>query len=319
MFTDQQKRELMYFKRRPTMISGTWMETSHSLSLWTMDRRDTLRAAQKISKFVWNEHVFAEKLNLAAREVQFNSHVLPGASTLDIKNNIQTHLNWQSPDSFEDRIILMSMLNDIEWTQKGNTETCLHNANVAAFATQIKPLSWRFLEPVLEKTWWYENSNEPHQVSHFTSSISATEPPWPGQMEKEGINYHFEGTYENKKILINTMLAGNLLCIYKCICQWHEPKNWFPPRRSEEEETSTPSSYLDCSKTAVRCYKSQRIPKHCFGELLNMQNLPERWKLDNPISPMNLLWMGTVVLFYAENTQSVKAFSKFKIANNSQR
>ena len=49
MFTDQQKRELMYFKRRPTMISGTWMEdeVTLSLSLWTMDRRDTLRAAQK--------------------------------------------------------------------------------------------------------------------------------------------------------------------------------------------------------------------------------------------------------------------------------
>ena len=33
----------------------------------------------------------------------------------------------------------MSMVNDIEWTKKGNTEICLHNAkDVAAFATHIK-------------------------------------------------------------------------------------------------------------------------------------------------------------------------------------
>ena len=41
---------------------------------------------------VWNEHGFAEKLSLAAREVQFIWHVLPGASFLDIKKHIQRYL-----------------------------------------------------------------------------------------------------------------------------------------------------------------------------------------------------------------------------------
>ena len=40
----------------------------------------------------WNEHGFVEQLNLAAREVQFVWHVLPRASTLNIKKHIQRFL-----------------------------------------------------------------------------------------------------------------------------------------------------------------------------------------------------------------------------------
>ena len=53
----------------------------------------------------WNEHGFVRPFNLAAREVQVISHVLRGASALDIKRHLQIHLNGQTPDSFDDRII----------------------------------------------------------------------------------------------------------------------------------------------------------------------------------------------------------------------
>ena len=37
----------------------------------------------------------------------------------------------------------MFMFNDTEWTKKGDTEICLHNAEeLAAFATQFKPGHW---------------------------------------------------------------------------------------------------------------------------------------------------------------------------------
>ena len=48
------------------------------------------------------------------RSAIFIWHVLPGASTLDINN----------PQSFADRIIVMSMMNDM--TKKGITEILLH-------------------------------------------------------------------------------------------------------------------------------------------------------------------------------------------------
>ena len=63
----------------------------------------------------------------AARKVQFIWYVPPGASTLNNKKHIQTHLNGRNPESFEDRIIFMSMFSDTDWTKKGNAEICLHN------------------------------------------------------------------------------------------------------------------------------------------------------------------------------------------------
>ena len=70
--------------------------------------------------------------------------------TLDIKKYIRRCLNGQILEPFEERIIFMSMFNDIEWTKKGDTETCSYNAKeVAAFGTQFKP----------ENTWWNGNSN----------------------------------------------------------------------------------------------------------------------------------------------------------------
>ena len=43
----------------------------------------------------------------------------------------------------------MSVFNDIEWTKKDNTETCFHNATVAAFAT---PFQARTLGAASENT-----------------------------------------------------------------------------------------------------------------------------------------------------------------------
>ena len=101
---------------------------------------------------VWSEHGFVVHFYSAAREVQFIWHVLPGASAFEIIQHIQKYLNKQNPESFDERIIFMSMFNDIEWTKQGITAICLHNAKqVAAFATQFKPGHWCFLGSPSEK------------------------------------------------------------------------------------------------------------------------------------------------------------------------
>ena len=57
------------------------------------------------------------------------------------------------------------------------------------------------------------------------------------QLKKGGINYHFQGTMEKKKTLTKTLLAGNLLFICNCICQWYDAENLvLTTRRSEEAE-----------------------------------------------------------------------------------
>ena len=85
--------------------------------------------------------------------------------TTQIEKHIQGHLNGQNPESVKERITFVSMCNDIEWTKKGNTETCLHNAqDVAAFATLFKPRHWCFLELASVNTCWNRNSNEPQGI-----------------------------------------------------------------------------------------------------------------------------------------------------------
>ena len=96
------------------------------------------------------EHGFVEHSNLVALQVQFMWHVRPDASTIDMKRHFQFDLNELNPESFDERVIFMSMFNDTEWTEKGNAETCLHNAQ-----KRLQPNS-----PASENTWWNGNSNE---------------------------------------------------------------------------------------------------------------------------------------------------------------
>ena len=71
-------------------------------------------------------------------EIQFVWHVLPGASTIDTNKLVQSRLNGLDPQLFEERIVFLSMFNDIDWTIKVKTEICLHNAKgVAAFASTL--------------------------------------------------------------------------------------------------------------------------------------------------------------------------------------
>ena len=101
-----------------------------------------------------------ERTRIGRQRSAFIWHVLPGASNFDIKRLSKEYLNGQTPESFDERIKFMSMFNDIEWTKKGDTETCLHNAReVAAFATQVKPGHWCFLGPASENTWTFQRTS----------------------------------------------------------------------------------------------------------------------------------------------------------------
>ena len=128
---------------------------------WTLKSRSIQQLGNEIWGFIERTWI-CRKTELAAREVLLIWHVLPGASTVDIKRHVQEYLNGQFPESFGDRIIFMSMFNSIDWTKKGNKENCLHKAKEeAAFATKFKPEHWCFLGPASESTLWNGHSSEP--------------------------------------------------------------------------------------------------------------------------------------------------------------
>ena len=186
----------------------------------------------------------AEQFNLAAREVRLIWHVLPGASAREIK------INCDRANSTISQITIMSMFNDIEWTKKGNTETCLHNAKeVAAFATHVEPGT---LGPALENTWRTGNSNEPqgkldivalrmggifkcHTFNPLYMYISSNKAAVAWKEEERRNKLQFHGTCDNKKRLINTIVASNLLCIYNRICHWYEIEHLVLAHREQQK------------------------------------------------------------------------------------
>ena len=101
----------------------------------------------------------------------------------------------------------------------------------------------------------------------------ATEPLSLAQLRKGAGKCHFPGTFYNKKIFINSMLAGNLLCIYNRICQWYDTENQvLTPRTAEYEAqidlepeqltliTQKKADHATSSRRLV-CYNSQRITR----------------------------------------------------------
>ena len=76
------------------------------------------------------------KTNLAAREVQFIWHVYPGAP------------NNRDPETCEERIIMLTLFNDIAWTKEGHFAGCFSNSEkVNNYARRFQLGHWSFLGP----------------------------------------------------------------------------------------------------------------------------------------------------------------------------
>ena len=73
--------------------------------------------------------------NIDGEPVVFKWKIFPGHTTLDLLQEVQELIEKElkiQPQNFEDRIIFMSMYNDIDWTRKGNQQVCEENASRGA-------------------------------------------------------------------------------------------------------------------------------------------------------------------------------------------
>ena len=133
-------------------------------------------------------------------------------------------------------------------------------------------------------------------TSHPT--CPATEPLSLRRLRKGGRYDHYQSTFDNKKILIKTILASNLYAFTIEVASGMRLKNLVPePRRTEDKE----QVHLDPEQLtliAQRQWKMpqaqgdsmpQRIAKHRFGERPNRHHSQ---------------WMETAVLLCTENIQN---------------
>ena len=99
---------------------------------------------------------YKELLGNDGEPIEFEWNILPRFSSLQLLQKIQNDLRERSiePEKFTDRIIFMSMFNDIDWTRKGNDGICISNSEkVKEYAERFLQGHWTFLGPGDEKKW----------------------------------------------------------------------------------------------------------------------------------------------------------------------
>ena len=90
--------------------------------------------------------------------------MFPGCSSLSLLREIQNDLETKNimPEDFKDRIIFMSMFNDIEW--KKNDEKYISNAEeVRNYAMKYLQGHWTFLGPGSDEKWHGDSHDQKRQ------------------------------------------------------------------------------------------------------------------------------------------------------------
>ena len=85
---------------------------------------------------------------------EFEWKIFPGIMTLGLLEKSQCLMKDSQcePEHFTDRIIFMSMYNDIEWGARGNKERCEYSSQtVASYARKFQRGHRPFLEPGSEE------------------------------------------------------------------------------------------------------------------------------------------------------------------------
>ena len=164
---------------------------------------------------------------------EFEWQIFTGFTTLSHLEEIQKlmkHLQCE-PEQFNDRIIFMSMYNDIVCGEKGNTERCEYNSQTAAnYARRFPRARSSFLGAGSEKKLCGTYSDKPDRawdktaeqmMMNFSESghpifraFRAIERRELRSKEKDLKSIHFNGSEENIELLLRTIISANQVSVY---------------------------------------------------------------------------------------------------------
>ena len=88
----------------------------------------------------------------------------PGFTTLQLCYKVLEFMSKMivQLEDFMERIIFMSMFNDISWRSKENKQECELSARlVSTYAKRFSPRRWSFLGPGSEKKWYSTHERKP--------------------------------------------------------------------------------------------------------------------------------------------------------------
>ena len=172
---------------------------------------------------------------LDGEPIEFEWNFFTGFSSLSLLREMQNDLETKNikPEDFKDKIIFMSMLNDIVWNK--NDEKCFSNAEeVRNYAMMFLQGHWTFLGPGSEKSWYGDSHDQKRQrnctankmVQRFKETgrtfFQSTSDLSRGilKQRKGKCTIHFSGDSTNRALLFLTVHSVNQLSVHGAVANW---------------------------------------------------------------------------------------------------
>ena len=150
---------------------------------------------------------FSELNRVDGKPMEFEWKIFPQFTTAGILNDIQKMMGESQcdPADFKDRIIFMSMFDDIVWDATGYEELCENNSKrVEECARRFPRGHWSFLGPGSEKKWYVLGSDCGEDDTKFpkipVTQYSVVPVPWREDNQEASMRQQFLST-EVQKIL----------------------------------------------------------------------------------------------------------------------
>ena len=173
-----------------------------------------------------------------------DQNYFPGFTTLQLCSKVTDLLSrlGETPETFTERILFMSMFNDISCDKKDNEEECLANAEVVSiYAKKFGIGQWSFIGPGSEKKWYSMEENSPQGIwDHIAEKMlvefaesgcpifRATTPLSRGKLKSKGhgkLSLHFAADQERIETIFRIIVFANQLSLYGAvanICEEYE-------------------------------------------------------------------------------------------------
>ena len=97
---------------------------------------------------------YKELFGIDGEPIELEWNKIPGLTSLEILQKVPKDLKDRNiePEKFGDRMIFMSMFDDIDWRKRGHSERCISNSEqVKNYAERFSRGHWTFLGPGDEK------------------------------------------------------------------------------------------------------------------------------------------------------------------------
>ena len=179
----------------------------------------------------------------------------------------------QSPETFTERILFMSMFNDISCDRKDNKDECLKNAEfVKTFAKRFGIVQWSFIGPGSEKKWYPSEDSPQGAWDHVAEDMllkfaesghplfRATTPLSRGQLKSKGkgkVSIHFSADQDTVDTIYRIILSVNQLSVYGAVAALCDEYEGHPDSTGEPVILEGQSIVLGEIKAEVPAHNEQ--------------------------------------------------------------